>query len=153
MLNSFKINNWDIYNNENTLNFQYEVNSNVYSLRYIKDSIEIGTVKRLNVPENVYSFNLVFDESKFSKLYDFYGIKLIFSDRSIQSKLLYSSYVSWDLNSTPYVSVPRSELESGVSIKTSYKFKPGTVLFNIYPIVQSSNTSEIESVEFGFKHL
>lgn len=153
MLNSFKINNWDIYNNENTLNFQYEVNSNEYSLRYINDDIEIGTVKRLNTPENVYSFNLTFDESKFSQLYDFYGIKLIFSDRSIQSKLLYSSYVSWDLISTPYVAVPRIELERGVSIKTSYEFKPDTVLFNIYPIVQSSITGEVESVEFGFKHL
>jgi len=151
MLNSLKINNWDIYNNENILSFQYEPRRKVYSIRQTDDVIELGKVFDTKTPDDFYTFKLSFDESKFSNKSDYYGIKYIYSDRNVTTKILYSSYLSWNLNTTPYIVVPKVELENGITVKTSYTNKPAVVLYNAYPITNSNSTSEIESIEFGFK--
>ena len=144
---SMKIDNWDVYNVDNALRFQYEPNRSHYDLRTTPEIVKLGEVTSIDA--NI--FELDFDKTLFTEVFQYYGIKQIYSDKPIQVKLKYSSNISWDLSQNPYTIIPINELETGLTIYLYYDNKPDTILFNMYPIVNSGSSSLVESVEFGVK--
>ena len=146
-MDSIKINNWDLYNVDNVLRFQYEPDQSHFEMKVVPHNIKLGEV--ININTNFFA--LEFDNTKFSELFDYYGIKRIYSDEQVQVKIKYSSNITWDLSQNPFTVIPKSELEKGLTIYMYYANEPETVLFNIYPIVNNGSSSFVESIEFGVK--
>ena len=144
---SVKINSWDLYNIDNVLRFQYEPDRSRYDLKVVPDNVKLGGV----TPINTNFFGVEFDNTKFSEDFEYYGIKQIYSDKPVQIKIKYSSNITWDLSQNPYTVIPKNELVKGVTIHLYYNNKPDTILFNMFPVINSGNSSLIESIEFGVK--